>query len=254
MTNHLPEAFQSPALGWLTVGYFLSACVETYFKRIEQFKKSGSLPPEAESAPTWLFFLFTAGEYGAKIALVVLNWQFGLVLYAIWFTLAWVGVLEEVGRILMHPFLRTPLPGFSFDDLNPQQQVWMLPAHKRFFASKLLWIVAWYVGISLLLSHFVRGHDPAAPFLWGLSILRVFLYLYIFIFSWYRMVDCRSWLCWLAIPIAVLGRINDYELVAIPSVAVIALIISAGQKPPELPPAAVEPVRDLAGSDWPQTL
>jgi len=243
MTNHLPEAFHSPLLGWLTITFFLTASVVTYLKRIDQHKKVGALPAEAPSAPTWLFTLFALIEFAAKIALIVLNWQFGLILYALGFVLASMPVLETVGSLLMFPFVRTVLPDDSFDAAagdDPFLQSIVLPAKKRHFAVKLLWIVAWYVGLTILLNHVVRRMDAASPFLWGLAILQVYMYFYIFTLSYVRLRECSSKVAWSVGFLAVLGRVNDYELLIIPAVVLTALIISGVQRLPE-PLAEAEP-------------
>lgn len=116
----------------------------------------------------------------------------------------------------------------------------LLPAKKRHFSAKLLWIVAWYVGLTLLLNHVVRRIDAAVPFLWGLAILQVFMYLYIFSLSYIRLRECRSKVAVSVGFLAILGRVNDYELLIIPGLVLAALIISARQILPE-PVAEAEP-------------
>lgn len=239
MTNLLPEALRSSLLGWLAIAFLFSASVVTYFKRIDQFKKTGALPIEASSAPTWLFNLFAFVELAVKVALIVLNWQFGLILYALGFALATMGVLETVGSLVMFPFLRTPLPDMSFDAAagdNALMQEILLPAKKRHFAAKLLWVVAWYIAISLLINAVHK--DASTVFKVSLTLLAFFLYLYIFALCGVRASESRRGISLFIIFLGILGRVNDYELIIIPIVVLATLIISAKQRLPEPIPEA----------------
>ena len=109
MTNSLLAAFQSPLLGWLTIAFFLTATGDTYARRIYPGNTRGQLPAETPYYPVWLG-LFAWINIPLKIALVVMNWQFGLLVYVMGFALARLGVLERMGSILLRPFIRTVMP------------------------------------------------------------------------------------------------------------------------------------------------
>lgn len=231
MTNHLPVAFQSPALGWLTIAFLLTASIVTYTKRIDQYKRTGSLPAETPSAPAW-FGLFFWAENGLKIVLIVLNWQFGLVIYMLGFALAVLGVLEHIGSILVFPFVRTALPD-NVPQLDPYSDAIMQGIVVRWkrnhFRVNIVLTVAAYIGITLLLNS-VRK-EAAAVFVWGLIVPQLLLYLYIFALAAGRSSECGLKLFWLFGVLAVLGRVNDFEILVIPIAVVTALIISEIKKP-----------------------
>ena len=152
MTHQLFSASHSSVLGWLTIAFFFVASIVTYTKRIDQYKMSGGLPPETPSAPP-LFSGFFWVESGLKIALLVLNWQYGLFVYVLGFVLAWLGVLEQTGRALLKPFYMTPLLltawlHWSLNPGSPEEVRRALWAERIHFLAVLLLTASAYTGIS----------------------------------------------------------------------------------------------------------
>lgn len=94
---------ESPLLLWLTIAFFVVASVVTFDKRLTQAKKAGVLPDDEPSLPQWVGVFFII-DIGLKIVLLVLNWKYGLLVYAVGFALSVLPVLETVGNILMAPF------------------------------------------------------------------------------------------------------------------------------------------------------
>jgi len=231
--HHLFSASQSSVLGWLTIAFFLVASVVTYTKRIDQYKVGGGLPPETPSAPP-LFSGFFWLENGLKIALLVLNWQYGLFVYIVGFVLAWLGVLEQTGRTLLRllspPTLPTPWVHWSLDPNSPGSMRRAIRAERIHFMSVLLLTAAAYVGLSLLLNA-IRQDPRATPmYLWGLIVPQFMLYIYLFWLASTRAGECGVQVVWLAWVLAIFGRFYDWEVAAIPAVILASLILSGTAK------------------------
>lgn len=103
MLEIIRAPLDSPLLLTLTIAFFLVASITTLDKRLLQAVKAGTLPPDEVMLPRWVGFLIYA-EWLIKIAVFVLDWRYGLLLYAVGFLLAVLPVLETVGNILMAPF------------------------------------------------------------------------------------------------------------------------------------------------------
>jgi len=97
----------------LIIAFLITASVTTFDKRVtqakmrgESFPKVGPFPeigPDTLSPPRWVALLYWP-EIGLKVALIVLNWKCGLLVYVAGFVLATTGLLETVGRIFTAPF------------------------------------------------------------------------------------------------------------------------------------------------------
>jgi hypothetical protein len=90
-----------PLLPALTVSFFIVASITTFDKRLTQglirlkFRRPG-LWTGAVAGLCWV-------EGGLKVALFLLNWKYGLLVYLVGFALAVFPVLETVGSLLMAP-------------------------------------------------------------------------------------------------------------------------------------------------------
>ena len=232
--NRLLAAFQSPVLGWLTLAFLFTASVVTYAKRIDQYKRTGALPADAPSAPGWVTLFFWI-DIPLKIALVVLNWEFGLLVYVLGFALAVLGVLERAGSLLMYPFVRTVLPDYSIRGSNhcdPVVQSIVGRWGKAFFRFHMPLTAVAYLGTSLLLNAIRK--DAAAVFLWGLAVTQLLLYFHIFWLAAARARECGYRVFWLAGILAIVGRVNDFEVFVIPAVVLTSLVLSELAKPSAL--------------------
>ena len=223
VTDHLLTASQSPVLGWLTIAFLFTASIGTYFRRI-----LSALPREARSAPSWVGLLLWI-EILLKVALVVLNWRFGLLVYVLGYTLALMGLLERVGGILMYPFVRVWVPddvprASDYSDC-PWVHRMALRTEKTYFISQMLLTVGTYLGLTLLLNA-VRGGDASVVFLWAFVIPQLLLYLYIFCLAAARASKCGYRVSWLVGFLAILGRVNNFEVFVIPAVVLASLVVS----------------------------
>ena len=107
-----------------------------------------------------------------------------------------------------------------------------LQAEKRIFAGFLIFTIILYSGITFWLNA-IRS-NAAIWFVWIL-IIQLLLYCWIFVLCYHRSIDCgykRGILIFIGL--ALLGRVNDWELIIIPLVAIIMLVISAKNKNQQL--------------------
>jgi len=93
----------SPILIGLSVALFISYSITTLDKRIIQGKRSGALPPDHANLPRWVS-VFHFLDWAILIAMLVLNWKVALLVWACFFILKILPVLETVGNVLMAPF------------------------------------------------------------------------------------------------------------------------------------------------------
>ncbi len=97
---------------------FVIAPIATFDKRVMQartrnttFPKLGpfrEIGPDTPLPPAWVP-VFPYLDIAVKLALLVLNWKCGLLVYAAGFILASCGLLDSVGSVLVGPFLRRPV-------------------------------------------------------------------------------------------------------------------------------------------------
>jgi len=109
LTNILNAPLNSPAILVLSVAYVLVTSIRIYDVRLFQ-AKYGLCSRVAELAegwtlPKWVNAFHWLG-WILFIALLILNWSYTLVLYAVLLVLKALPVLERIGWLLMSPFLR----------------------------------------------------------------------------------------------------------------------------------------------------
>jgi len=99
----------SPLLIGLTMVFFFASAISTLDKRLTQGKTAGTLPADEPELPAWTV-IFDVLRFGALVGVLIINWKFGLAMYAIGFILAVLPVLETVGNVLaafiVKPFMR----------------------------------------------------------------------------------------------------------------------------------------------------
>ena len=101
----------------------------------------------------------------------------------------------------------------------------VLRAEKNFFIVRLFLALAAYVGITLWLN--AIRQSAALWFVWVLIVLQFFFYFSIFVICLIRAKQCSyQHAFWLFLVLAILSRVNNWELVLIPSMVVIVLILS----------------------------
>jgi hypothetical protein len=103
MKELISQFMSSPILIGLSVSLFISYSITTLDKRIIQGKRSGALPPDHPNLPKWVS-IFHILDWIILIAMLVLNWKVALFVWACFFVLKILPVLETVGNILMAPF------------------------------------------------------------------------------------------------------------------------------------------------------
>jgi hypothetical protein len=96
------------------------------------------------------------------------------------------------------------------------------------FIFRLLLTIAAYVGITFWLNA-IRQSAPIW-FVWVLIAVQLFLFLTIFVVCSLRAKECGFKHTWLIFIPLILSRINDWEVVVIPALAVLMIIVSARNK------------------------
>ncbi|MHB1455675.1 MAG: hypothetical protein ACYC0V_02055 [Armatimonadota bacterium] len=224
MEEKLFIAFQSSLLGWLTIAFLFIASIDTYIKRIDQAKKGGYLPSDTQSASVWFGLIFWI-EAILKVFIIVLNWPYGLALYILGFVLAFVGILENIGRILMYPFLRVTLPSYDLPlyNMNEIANRLILVQENTSFISKTVLTVLTYLGVALLLNTVRKDAD--ITFLQALMVLQLISYIYIFYLAEARMIHRGYRAFWFIVILFFLGGVNDFELFVIPFVTLVSFFL-----------------------------
>jgi hypothetical protein len=98
---HTP--YNSAILIALTISYGIAASITTLDIRIIQAKKNGTLPAQDPSLPSWVAIIYWL-EWLIFIIMVLLNWQFAIIVFVAKFILKVLPVLEIVGNFIMSPF------------------------------------------------------------------------------------------------------------------------------------------------------
>ncbi|MGB7060733.1 MAG: hypothetical protein WBF13_00085 [Candidatus Zixiibacteriota bacterium] len=100
-----------------------------------------------------------------------------------------------------------------------------LRAEKNIFIFRLLFVLAGYVGTTLWLN--AIRQNAALWFVWVLIAIQLLFYFSIFVACYMR---AKQWgarrYTWLIVALAILSRVNDWELVLIPVLALTTLILS----------------------------
>jgi len=91
-----------PLLVGLTVAYFVAASVTTFDIRLLQAKRRGALPPGAPMLPPWVA-LFHWTQWALFLTMLVINWKFALIIFAIKAVLKVLPVLEVLGNVILSP-------------------------------------------------------------------------------------------------------------------------------------------------------
>ena len=105
----------------------------------------------------------------------------------------------------------------------------VLRAEKTAFIFRLFLVLAGYVGITLWLN--AIRNNSAIWFVWILIALQLFLFISIFVVCFMRTQQCgHRHAFWLFLVLAIASRVNDWELVLIPAMAVTMLVLSERNK------------------------
>ncbi|HLG15267.1 MAG TPA: hypothetical protein VJH03_12295 [Blastocatellia bacterium] len=93
----------STALLILTIAFFITSALTVFDRRLSQAIKQGDLPPDEPPPPFWLGFVYYV-HWGIGIALLIINWRYAFLVFAVKLILAFLPVLEMVGNVMMAPF------------------------------------------------------------------------------------------------------------------------------------------------------
>lgn len=102
------ELFNTPitsgVLIGLTVIYFICESISTFDTRIIQAKKQGFLAPNEAYVPNWTGIFAILG-WIVFPAIFLLNWKYAILLFVIKFILKVFPMLENIGALIMLPFV-----------------------------------------------------------------------------------------------------------------------------------------------------
>ncbi|MBW1965936.1 MAG: hypothetical protein JRI48_00880 [Deltaproteobacteria bacterium] len=99
-----------PLILALSVLYVIVSAIRTYDARLIQAKQKGfysgvAAKAEGRSLPQWVNIFHWAG-WVIFVVFLLLNWKYALALYALLFALRTLPILENLGLLMMHPFLQ----------------------------------------------------------------------------------------------------------------------------------------------------
>lgn len=98
-------ALESPLILTLTALYIISSAISIYDTRLIQWKKLGDIPQDTPTPPAWTG-IFGIWAWIILFILLVLNWQFALVLAVIVFILKVLPVMENIGKLITYPLIK----------------------------------------------------------------------------------------------------------------------------------------------------
>lgn len=107
----------------------------------------------------------------------------------------------------------------------------VLSIERKSFIFRMIAAAVGYTGITFWLNA-IRA-TASLWFIWVLIIIQFTLYIFIFIASYRRAVVCglnKALGIIIFIALAILGRVNDWELIIIPLTIVVMLLVSASAK------------------------
>lgn len=93
----------SPFLIALTVCYFITSSITVFDKRLFQAVRNGDIPEDEAKLPYLVSFVWWF-QLLFGLAIVLLNWQFAIVIFISKFILSVLPVLELIGNVIMAPF------------------------------------------------------------------------------------------------------------------------------------------------------
>ena len=96
-------AWAQPYMPLLTVAFFLCATMGAVVRRRKYADERGHLPPVVTELPAW--YSIPIALYAVLFFIIILmNFWFGIMIWAVGFALAYTGVLDRIGYFLWLPF------------------------------------------------------------------------------------------------------------------------------------------------------
>ncbi len=102
MISLLNTPTNSPILIVLTVAFAITASITTFDVELFRAKRDGVLPPDEPLLPPWTG-VFHLLHWGLCLTLLMLNWKYAVLVFAIQFALSIFPILETIGNVLMSP-------------------------------------------------------------------------------------------------------------------------------------------------------
>jgi hypothetical protein len=87
----------------LTVLYAVTSSITVFDKRMIQARRDGTLPADEPMLPSWVAIVVWV-HWGIGLSIILLNWQYAIVVFVAKFIVSVLPVLEIIGNFLMAPF------------------------------------------------------------------------------------------------------------------------------------------------------
>lgn len=107
MWNILTLGFHSTPILIPTICFFVLGAITTFDTDLNRAIRRGEVPNDEPPLPAWVATLYWI-YYGILVALLILNWKFGLLVFGIKLVLGYFDILTLVGNVMMAPFKPRP--------------------------------------------------------------------------------------------------------------------------------------------------
>lgn len=94
------SALDSPLILSLTFVYIVSDAISIYDTRLIQWRQNGMIPKDTPSPPNWTG-VFGILSWVTIIVTIILEWQYGLLLWLIIYILKIIPVMETIGGVIV---------------------------------------------------------------------------------------------------------------------------------------------------------
>lgn len=106
----LTAPVDSPLILALSVAYTIVESIRIYDARLIQVRTRGfrsgvAVKAKGRLLPNWVGYIHFVG-WVLFIVILILNWMYAIAFYAFLFFLRVLPILERIGALIMHPFLR----------------------------------------------------------------------------------------------------------------------------------------------------
>jgi hypothetical protein len=109
MFLYILTPINSPLLILLIVAYFFTTAFTTYDTRIIQAIKDGTVAPNHPKIGSWIGWVYWI-DWALLIAISILNWKIGIIVYITRFILRVLPVMELIGSLFLYPSLKKKPP------------------------------------------------------------------------------------------------------------------------------------------------
>ncbi|MFC1558522.1 hypothetical protein ACFL40_04115 [candidate division KSB1 bacterium] len=88
---------------YLIIIFGITSSITVFDKRLTQAKRDGVLPADEPELPSWVTGVWWL-HWIIGLSILILNWQWAIIVFVVKFILSVLPVLETIGNLLMSPF------------------------------------------------------------------------------------------------------------------------------------------------------